>query len=322
MTEKEVKSILIIGISGGLSQITAKLLSKRYPDCSILGVDARKVKHLKSIPGVKFQRMHYSRGQFEKLFRSNKFDVVYHLGRVSHTSNNSTLNLKKRLNLNVLGTQKILDLCLQHEVKKVVILSTFHVYGALPDNPIFINENSPLKASLNYPELRDVVEMDRLSTNWMWQHKGKLETIVLRPCNIIGPHLNNSMTKFLTSKLGPTPMDFNPMFQFINEFDMGMILRECLEKVPAGIYNIAPDDYISIEKAKEIAGGKSYKIPLSIVGFVGKLIKKSFPTIPDYLLDYLMYSCLISNKEIKKYLGDDFVRFKVEETLQLINHSD
>ena len=51
---------------------------------------------------------------------------------------------------NVVGTQKILDLCVRHGVKKVVVLSSANVYGPLPDNSNFLAEETPLMAADRY----------------------------------------------------------------------------------------------------------------------------------------------------------------------------
>ena len=51
--------------------------------------------------------------------------------------------------------------------------------GHFTINPVFITEDYPLKASIKYPELRDVVEMDQIATNWMWKNQNDIETIVL-----------------------------------------------------------------------------------------------------------------------------------------------
>ena len=66
--------------------------------------------------------------------------------------------------------------------------------------------------------------MDQLATNWMWKYQHEIETIVFRPCSIIGPKINNSMTSYLTTPFAPLAIDFNPMMQFIHEFDMANIL--------------------------------------------------------------------------------------------------
>ena len=188
LEENEVadkKRVLIIGIVGGLAQILSRIILQNHPEWEIVGVDSRDTRKCDDVKGLKKISMRYSRGNFEKLFRENQFDTVYHLGRISHSSNTQG-DLERRLELSVMGTNRILDLCYRFEVKKVIILSTFHVYGALPDNSVFIHEEMPLRASLKYPELRDVVEMDQICTNWMWKFQNKISTVVLRPCNIIG----------------------------------------------------------------------------------------------------------------------------------------
>jgi UDP-glucose 4-epimerase len=140
-------NILIIGMAGGLAQITARLMLSENPSWTIMGVDSRPLDKVAPVPGLTTLSMKYSRGNFENIFRSHKFDAVLHLGRISHSSNDADV-LAKRLEISVMGTNRILELCLRSGVGKVVILSTFHVYGALPDNSIFLTEDAPLKASI------------------------------------------------------------------------------------------------------------------------------------------------------------------------------
>lgn len=311
----KIKNILIIGAAGGLAQITCRLLMQSNPEYKIVGVDMRDVSQLPEQKGITYKRMKYNRGNFENLFRDHQFDIAYHLGRLSHSSN-SQESLARRLDLSVMGTSRILDLALKFNVKKVVVLSTHHVYGAFPDNSVFIPEEAPLRASIKYPELRDVVEMDQICTNWMWKNQKTISTIVLRPCNIIGSQINNTMSKYLLNPYSPYPIDFNPKFQFIHEFDMANVLVQCIEKIPMGIFNVATDEFISIRDAFQILGGKGIPFPMSIGSFLAKTMN-----IPPYLIDYLRYSCLIDNSELKKYLGENFFRFKIEDTLKLIRLS-
>jgi UDP-glucose 4-epimerase len=53
-------------------------------------------------------------------------------------------------------------------------------------------------------------------------------------------------------------------------------------------------------------------------GGLNSLLKKFNINVPDYLLEYLKFSCLISNHELQKHLGEDFLRFNIKETLELI----
>ena len=311
------KRILIIGIAGGLAQILARLMLNDHPDWEILGVDSRDISKVPKIHGLTSTSMKYSRGNFENLFRSYEFDAVYHLGRISHSTGDHA-QLAKRIELSVMGTNRILELCHHSGVKKVVILSTFHIYGAIADNSIFLTEDAPLRAAIQHPELRDVVEMDQICTNWMWRYQNEISTVVLRPCNIIGPQIQNAMTKFLLSPLALRPMDYNPYFQFIHEFDMANILYRCLEEVPTGVFNVAGDDFLSLRESLDQIGSKGIPFPIFLAEGLNDILKVLKMDVPEYLLDYLKFSCLIDNKRIKNHLGDHFLRFSIKEALELI----
>ncbi len=313
----ETKKILLIGIAGGLAQMTARLILTEHPDWEILGVDSRGVSRVPQLKGLTAMEIKYSRGNFENLFRTHDFDVVYHLGRISHSSNSDNV-LAKRIDLSVMGTNRILELCERSGVKKVVILSTFHVYGAYPDNSIFLKEDSPLRASVKHPELRDVVEMDQICTSWMWKNQNNISTVVLRPCNIVGTLIQNSMTRFLAGPIALRPIDYNPVFQFIHEFDMAQILYKAMEHLPTGTYNVAGDEYISLREALDVVGTKGIPFPMIFGKPLNNLVRKINIDVPDYLIDYLKFSCLISNAEMKKHLGQQFMRFSIKEALELI----
>jgi UDP-glucose 4-epimerase len=315
MTEQ--KKILLIGIAGGLAQMTARLILTEHPDWQILGIDSRDVSRVPPLKGLTALEIKYSRGNFENLFRSYEFDVVYHLGRISHSKNDDNV-LAKRIDLSVMGTNRILELCERSGVKKVIILSTFHVYGAYPDNSIFLSEEAPLRASIKHPELRDVVEMDQICTNWMWKNQNVISTVVLRPCNIIGTLIQNTMTRFLSGSISLRPMDYNPFFQFIHEFDMAKILYRALDELPTGTYNVAGEDYISLREALDVVGTRTFPFPMVLAGGLNKILQRLNVEVPPYLLDYLKFSCLISNHKLAKHLGPDHLRFSIREALELI----
>ncbi len=311
------KSILIIGIAGGLAQILAKLILQNHPDWEILGIDSRSVKMVPKMKGLNAVKIRYSRGNFENLFREHNFDYVYHLARISHSSN-IYQDLTERLELSVMGTNRILDLSLRFKVKKIIILSTFHVYGALSDNGIFLKEDAPLKASMKHAALRDVVEMDQICSTWMWKYQGQVSSILLRPCNIIGNKISNTMSRYLMNPLVLKPIDYNPVFQFIHEFDMAQVLYRSIDDLPTGIYNVSTNEFISLREAINIVKKTSIPFPMSMATLLNQALRTVKLDVPEYLIDYLKYSCLIDNSNLKKHLGDDFFRFNIEETLKLL----
>ncbi len=310
-----MKSVLIIGIQGALAKITAELLIKKNSNIKIHGVDSRDIDNVPSRPQLTYQQMKYTRTNFEKIFREFQFDTILHLGRLGHSP--AMGNINKRIDINLVGTNTILELAQKFQCKKVVILSTHHVYGALSDNSMFLKEDSPLRGSFKYAELRDVVEMDQMCTNWMWKNQNSIETVVLRPCNIIGPQIKNSITQFLKTPYAPLPVDYNPMFQFVHEFDMANIIVDSAEKLKTGIYNVAGDDVITLHEAAKIINVKKLKVPIVVVEQLAKILTPVWK-FPHYLIDYLKYPSTLDNSELKKNLGDDIFRFTAIEALELL----
>ncbi len=314
---QKIKSVLIIGIQGALAKITAELLIKKHPQIKIHGVDSRPITDIAIRPQLTHHQIKYTRTNFEKIFREHHFDTILHLGRLGHSP--AIGNINKRIDINLIGTNSILELAQKFHASKVVILSTHHVYGAHPDNPMFIKEDAPLRGSFKYAELRDVVEMDQMCTNWMWKNQNEIETIVLRPCNIIGPQIKNSITQYLRSPYAPIPIDFNPMFQFIHEFDMASIIVEAADKLKTGIYNVAADDVISLSEAAEIIAVKKLRIPIVLVEQLAKFVTPAWK-FPHYLISYLKFSATLDNSEIKKNLGEDIFRFNAKEAIELLKY--
>ena len=278
-----------------MAQLTLSLLLKECPRLKLLGVDSRPLRRAQN-PRLSLYQMSYTRGQFESLFRDHHFDAVLHLGRLSH-SPSGPLSLAQRLDLNLMGTNKILDLCLKNKISKLVVLSTYHVYGAYNDNPIYLSEEAPLRASISHPELRDVVEMDQICTSWMWKHRERIETLVLRPCSIVGPQMANTMTRYLKTPYMPLPIDFNPSLQLIHEMDMARILVEALRRLPSGVFNVAPPETITLREAKKIVNQPVVPTPLSLLFPAGPLMERLWG-LPRYLLDYLKFPCILSQEAL------------------------
>ena len=94
------------------------------------------------------------------------------------------------------GTKQLLDHCIHHGVQKVVVISSSYVYGAFPENPYFMDEDSPLSASRAYPEIRDLVEVDTLASAYLWRYP-HLHTCVLRPVNVLGYYVHSMIGQYL-----------------------------------------------------------------------------------------------------------------------------
>lgn len=298
--QPNLPTILITGASGGLAETVATLLEGK---ANLIGVDTRALPYNSTFTG-KFYQMDYHHRRMTEIFENekkngNKIDYCIHLGRIPVTA---TARKNTRFNINVLGTRHLLELCEKNDIKNIVVVSTYHVYGADPKNHYFITENDPLRASLTFPELSDAVELDHITTMFLLAHP-KINVHLLRPTNIIGQKINNQVSQFLRAKVCPTVIGFDPLLQFVHETDIAKAIIQCLEVKQSGIYNVSGEGMIPFSKAIEISGA----IPLPIPSFSQRLLNPIFSLsgfrIPKHLLDYFKYPTIVSDAKIKQELG-------------------
>jgi len=206
MTQSSKPALLVTGAAGALAQQVIQRLPKGVSGCRgglPAGCMARS-----GYPELPHRSV--KRG-FEDLFRRFQFQGVIHLGRIM-SSQETRL---RRYNANVLGTDRLLSLSDQYGVSRVIVLSTYHVYGANPYNPALIDESYPLKSAGLTMDLVDSVELENLATIYLWRNPN-LNITLLRPCNIVGPRVRNTMSSLLSARYAPTMAGFSPMMQFIH----------------------------------------------------------------------------------------------------------
>src|SRR6202008_2759506 len=154
---------------------------------------------------------------------------------------------------NVLGTKRLLELSRKYFVKQIVIHSTYFVYGASPYNPALLDADAPLKATEVTQDLVDSVEVESLANIYLWKHP-ELNITILRPCNVLGPGVRNTMSILLSRSVVPTLLGFSPLMQFLHVDDMAEAMVVAFERNKPGIYNVAPDDYVPFQVAVEQCG--------------------------------------------------------------------
>jgi len=176
------EKLLITGIAGGLGRLIAKRLADYF---KVAGVDRSPWEGFP--PNVSMHVVDLRKRKFEDVFRTERPDALVHHAFVRHFRSDPRV----RHEVNVLGTKRVLEYAIAYGVKRVVVLSSSYVYGALPDNPFYLNEDFPLNVSRTYPEVRDLAEVDTLATAFLWRHP-EVTTTILRPVNTLGYYTNSA----------------------------------------------------------------------------------------------------------------------------------
>ena len=288
------KTVLVTGAAGALAQQVINRLRGKY---QIVAVDFRELTFLSDdIPSYKID---FNKRVFEDLFKTYSFDSVIHLGRIS-SSEETRL---RRYNANVMGTQKLMDLSHKYGINHVVVLSTYHVYGASPYNPALIDETAPLKAAELTMDLVDSVELENLANIYLWRYPD-LNITILRPCNIVGPGVKNTISRLFSHHYSPVLMGFSPIMQFIHIDDMADAIELAHKKAIRGVFNVAPGDWVSYQEALEQCDCTAVPLP-SIPPVLPKMITRllNLKMFPSYLVNYYKYPVVINGSAFERKFG-------------------
>ena len=287
---------LVTGVAGGLAYNTALALAA---DHDVIGVPTRPLRPGLPFPGTLVQVRHYAQRQVAELFRHHKPDVVVHFGSLP----SQVRDPSHRFTDNVLGTRNILDLAVKYGARKVVVQSTFHVYGAVHTNHVLIREDEPLRAAQTFPQIADVVEMDHAATTFLWQHR-EPDVVVLRFANIIGPTLRNFISRTLRMQRVPRLLGYDPVMQFLHEDDAVAALALAARRPGRGVYNVAGEGAVAWSWAIRHAGSQYLSVPHFVaIPAMAFLFRARSVMLPEHLIDYFRYPVIIDDRRFRADFG-------------------
>lgn len=291
MNGPEQPRLLVTGAAGTLAR---KVILQLKDSCNVVAVDFRE--QLQFGDGVSAYCLDISQPGFDDFFRQYRFDGILHLGRAMNRPDYGP----DRFRAHAQGTRKLMDLCLAHNVSRMVVLSTHLVYGPSPTNPVPIDETTPPKLSALPAAL---MELESLFSTYLWRYP-HLDLTVLRPCHIIGPGVRNTMSTLLSGPWSPVLAGFSPMMQFIHIDDMADAVIRCWSEPHRGIYNVAPDDWVAYQRAVVLSGSNRLPLP-SLPPVLPQAVLKllNMRHFPPYLMDVLRYPIIINGQRFAQDFG-------------------
>lgn len=201
------------------------------------------------------------------------------------------------------GTMHVLNACRRTKVQKLVMSSQTLLYGAHPTNPNFLSEKHPLRARRTEPFLLDKIDAENEVLRFGRPGQGRTVTI-LRTAPIVGPTVDNFLTRYLSHRAVPTVLGFDPLMQFLHEADAIAAFRLAVVRDAPGVFNITPDGVLPLHMAIKLAGRAALPMPRSVASaLVGALWIAQVAEAPPSFFDYLQYVCVADGRLAEKVLG-------------------
>lgn len=253
-------------------------------------------------------------------------DVVFHLAAAFKKDLPKNPTEDVYYNVNVKGTENLLDVCKQNEVKRVIHFSASGVYGHSSNKPI--NEDSPYKPSNPYEKSKCEGEKIALKYNELG-----LPITIIQPTIVYGPRETVAFLRlFKAIKNGTFRIIGNGENKlhlvYVKNLVDGIILASKSKAAIGQRYLIGDDRAYSVSEIVEtIASELGVKIPkmkipyqIARIGAIpfeiaGKVMKVR-PPISRYTVDFLSKNRVYDISKVKKELGYES-KIRLKEGIKL-----
>ncbi len=299
------RSVLITGGAGYLGGKLVRRLSRRNGmdgrdgDFRLVVTDIRLPTEQERLPGVSYEQVDIRDPALAEVIGRHRIDTVVHLAAVVSPGRDRDLEHS----VDVGGTRNLLDACLAHRVRRLIVTSSGAAYGYFADHPEWLDEDHELRADETFSyawHKRQVEEM--LAT--ARRQAPHLEQVIFRPCTILGRGVDNRITQLFDRPWLVGVRGGDDRFVLVWDEDVARALEVAIDSHTTGIFNLAGDGALGMDELARRMG-KAYR-PLPAWMLKSALWLGRKLGLTDYgpeQVRFLQYRPVLSNRRLKEELG-------------------
>lgn len=268
---------------------------------AILALDIARPEHVGG--KVTYRRIDLARPDADRpladALREERIDTVFHLAFLWSPITNSAFAHE----LEVIGSLHVLAAVAAAGVGNLVLPSLTAVYGARGANPAFLDEHAPLHGCPPSRFVSDKVEVEKEARAFRARHPD-VRVLVLRFAPIIGPSVDNAVTRLLRARVLPTVLGYDPLWQAVHEDDAARALHLALHSDAEGELNVVGEGVLPLSGMVKLAGGRVVPLPHPVARAAIRLLNHANRLgVPLTLLDYIRYSWVADGRRARESLG-------------------
>lgn len=221
-------------------------------------------------------------------------DVFVHLAPGDHDA------LVERRRSAVIGTPELLHAATVQGAKHIVLLSSAMVYGAWPNNPIPLTEETALRPDFGFAFARQLATVEQLVDDWRESSTDR-GVCVLRPVPAMAADGASSLVRALAAGMGGRLGEDDVPAQFLHLDDLADAVVLATRKKLNGVYNVAPDGYVHSARVRSLWGmAPRLRLPDRMSEVVSDLRWRfQRGPIPPGLRPYVRSTWLVSNGRLR-----------------------
>jgi nucleoside-diphosphate-sugar epimerase len=282
--------VAVTGAADGLGAALAGRLAGRDDVSRVVGLDSRRGQ----APGVTWRVLDVCDPALAG--RLSKVDTVVHLAVDTSLDGDD----RARGERNVRAAQTVLTSAAAVGVRRVVLCTSAMVYGALPDNPVPLDDDAPLRAVPDGGLLSDWLEMERLAVQAPRTHPG-LQVTVVRPATVVGPGVDSVLTRHFEAPRLLVVRDSRPRWQFCHVDDLVSALELAALEGVTGAVTVACDGWMEQEDVELVSGMHRIELPASIAfGTAERLHRLGIIPAPASDLQYVVHPWVVASTRLRE----------------------
>ncbi len=293
-----MKNVMITGVSGYLGMRLARALSLSGHVQKIVGIDVQPPGQSKNFM---FYQMDIRNIEIERKMDEHNIDTVFHLAFVVRPIHDN----RRMRDISLYGSKNILVSAINAGVTHCVVISSTLAYGAHPDNHGMLTEEAPLRGNEAFPYGYYKAITDVMIQEFAQEHPNIMITI-LRPCTVLGPNIDNYVSRLLFMPFVICVRASDPQVQFVHEDDFVKACVIAAEKKVSGAFNIAGDGAMTVSEIAGHLGKRLIALPAALMYPAWEVLWRLHcpgVEVNSGYLHYARYSFVASNQKAKEQLG-------------------
>lgn len=286
--------ILITGGAGMVGRALAEALPAR--DVIVTDLSDRGLPE-----GLEFRRMDVTGTDPDQVIGAIRPEVVVHLASIVTPPPGMTRAQAHAVD--VTGTRHVLEACVAHGVRRLVVTSSGAAYGYHADNPVPLTEDAPCRGNPEFAYADHKRQVEEMLAAARARHPG-LEQVVLRVGTVLGAGVDNQITALFRRRRLLAIRGSDSPFVFIWTRDLARIVRRAATDGPAGIYNVAGDGWMSVDALAAALGKPVLRVPAwALRAALAVLHPLGLSQYGPQQVRFLQYRPVLDNTRLKRDFG-------------------
>jgi nucleoside-diphosphate-sugar epimerase len=281
--------VAVTGAAEGLGATVAELLGGTGHFRQVIGLDSTRG----TADGITWRRGDVRDPRVVESLSG--VDAVVHLA----VSVEPGLDRTDQRDLNLRGTTVLVTAAAAAGVKRVVLITSAMVYGALADNPVPLPDDAPLRAQPEPSPLGDLLEIERMAERLPRAHPG-LEVVVLRPALLVGDGVPAPAGGLLDAPRLLMVRGARPHWQFCHVEDLTAAVDLAARGEVSGPATVASDGWLSQDDVERITGSRRLELPSTMAfGTAERLHRIGLSGGPPSELSYLVHPWAVCSERLR-----------------------